>query len=109
MGLDDAPISRKDPIPKREYDAVRQQVRDLVTLDPALRAKFEAFFDQHPAPLRTYTAYALAVGQAPAFSAPEKPGQDVAALKGFEALLAEFYAKAGIKKIFADVQPAHRD
>jgi hypothetical protein len=109
MGLDDAPITRKDPIPKREYDAVRQQVRDVVTLDPALRGKFEAFFDKNPAPLRTYTAYVLALGAAPAFAAPEKLGKDIAALKGFEALLAEFYAKAGIKKIFDAAQPAHRE
>ncbi|WP_373049102.1 hypothetical protein [Vulgatibacter sp.] len=109
MGLDDAPISRKDPIPKREYDPVRQQVRDAVTLDPALRGKFEAFFDKNPAPLRTYTAYALAVGPAPTFAAPEKLPKELAALKGFEALLAEFYGKASIQKIFDAVQPAHRE
>ena len=109
MGLDEAPVSRKDPIPKREYDPVRQQVRDQVNLDPALRAKFEAFFDQHPAPLRAYTSYVLSLGAAPGFAAPEKPAKDVAALKGFEALLAEFYAKAGIHKLFDAMQPAHRE
>jgi len=109
MGLDDAPVSRKDPIPKREYDPVRQQVRDAVNLDPALRAKFEAFFDAHPAPLRTYTAYVLSLGDAPGFAAPEKPAKELAQLAGFEKLLAEFYAQHGIQKLFDAVQPQHRE
>lgn len=109
MGLDEAPVARKNPIPKREYDAVRQLVRDAVNLDPALRAKFDEFFDKNPLPLRAYTAYALTLGSAPGFQAPEKPAKELAQLAGFEKLLAEFYAKHGIKKIFDHVQPQHRE
>lgn len=109
MGLDDAPVTRTDPVPKREYDPVRQQVRDAVGLDPALRGKFEEFFDKHPQPLRTYTAFALAIGQAPAFTVPADLPKDLQGLKGFEALLAEFHAKAGIGGLFDKMQTAHRE
>ena len=43
MGLNDAPILRKDPILKREYDPVRERVRDLLRIDPKLRPEVEAF------------------------------------------------------------------
>lgn len=109
MGLDDAPVSRKDPIPKREFDPVRQRVRDAVNLDPELRGRFDAFFDAHPAPLRSYTAFTLMLGPAPTFQLPEKLPANLQELAGFEKLLAEFYARAGVKKIFDGVQAAHRD
>lgn len=109
MGHDDAPISRTNPLPRREFDPIRQLVRDEVGLSQDLRAKVEAFFDKHPQPLRTYTAFALTVGPAPTFAAPEKLPKELAGLKGFEALLAEFYARAQIKGIFEKIQPAQRE
>lgn len=109
MGHDDAPISRSNPIARREFDPIRQQVRDEVGLPADLRTRFEAFFDKHAQPLRTYTAFALAVGPAPTFTAPEKLPKELAGLKGFEALLAEFYARAQIKSVFAKVQVAQRE
>src|SRR5690606_12062485 len=52
LGYDVAPVTRQHPIPKREFDPVRQAVRDAASLPPALRAKFEAFFDKNPLPVR---------------------------------------------------------
>ncbi len=109
LGLDDAPVTRKDPVPKREFDPVRQKVRDAVRLDPALRAKFEAFFDKHPSPIRTYSAFTLALGEAPKFALEKALPPELAPLKGFEALLAEFHAQAKIGPLFAEVVPAQRE
>ncbi|AKU90904.1 hypothetical protein [Vulgatibacter incomptus] len=109
MGLDDAPVTRQDPIPKREFDPVRRQVRDAILMSPDLRAKFEAFFDKNPLPVRTYAAYTLALGDAPTFTAPAKLPVGTESLKGFEALLAEFYGKARIKEIFAKLTAPQRE
>lgn len=109
MGHDEAPIGRTNPIPRREFDPIRQQVRDEVALPADLRAKFEAFFDKNPQPLRSYTAYVLALGSAPTFTAPARLPKAVAGLKGFETLLAEFYTKAQIKPLFEKLQVAQRE
>src|SRR5262245_33913679 len=34
LGFEDAPVGRKDPIPKREFDPIRQAVRDVIKVDP---------------------------------------------------------------------------
>lgn len=109
LGHDDAPISRTAPVPKREFHPVRQLVRDAVGLDPALRTKFEDFFDKNPLPIRSYLSYTLSLGPAPAFKAPETVPAELARLKGFEAILAEFHAKAKIQAIFAKVSDTQRE
>lgn len=109
MGLDEAPVARTQPVPKRQYDPVRQLVRDSVNIDPALRSRIDAFFDKHPLPLATYTAYVLTLGSAPGFAAPEKPAPQFAQLAGFEQLLAEFHKSAKIGSLFDKVQPQHRE
>lgn len=109
LGYDVAPVTRHDPIPKREFDPVRRAVRDAASMEPALRAKFEAFFDKNPVPVRVYLTYTLALGDAPEFKAPEAPPAGTEALKGFEALLKEFYAKAKIGSMFSRAVDVHRD
>lgn len=109
LGYDVAPVTRHDPIPKREFDPVRRAVRDAAAMEPALRAKFEAFFDKNPVPVRSYLTYTLAVGDAPTFKAPEKIPAGTESLKGFEALLAEFHAKAKIGAMFSKAVEVHRD
>lgn len=109
LGLDDAPVSRRDPLPKREFDPVRRQVRDAIVMTPDLRAKFETFFDQHPLPLRSYVAYTLSLGDAPAFKLEGKAPAGAESLKGFEALLAEFYGAGRIKEILAKLTDGQRE
>lgn len=109
LGYDVAPVTRQHPIPKREFDPVRQAVRDAASLQPALRAKFEAFFDKNPLPVRAYLTYTLAVGDAPGFKAPEKPPVGTESLVGFEELLREFHAQAKIGAMFAKAVEIHRD
>lgn len=109
LGYEVAPVTRHDPIPKREFDPVRRAVRDAASMEPALRSKFEAFFDKNPVPVRVYLTYALALGDAPTFKAPEAPPAGTESLKGFEALLAEFYAKAKVGAMFSKAVEVHRD
>lgn len=109
LGYDNAPVTRLDPIPKREFDPVRRAVRDAAGMEPALRAKFEAFFDKNPLPVRSYLTYALALGPAPTFKAPEALPAGTETLKGFEALLQEFHAKAKIGAMFNRAVEVHRD
>jgi hypothetical protein len=110
LGFDDAPVGRKDPIPKREFDDIRQAVRDVVKLDSATRKEFEAFFDKHPKPIRSYTAFALAVGDAPTFTVdPARLPADAKDLVGFEALLAKFYGQYKVQTIFARLVEKQRD
>ena len=107
--MNDAPILRKDPIAKRDYDAVRQRVRDLLRIDPKLRPEFEAFFDQHPQPIRSYIAFVLALGDAPKFELTKALPKEAAGLKGFEALLARFYASSKIGVLFERETAAQRE
>src|SRR5690606_27065018 len=109
LGYDVAPVTRHDPIPKREFDPVRRAVRDAATMEPALRAKFEAFFDKNPVPVRSYLTYTLALAEAPSFKAPETAPAATEALEGSVALLAEFYAKAKIGAMFSKAVDVRRD
>lgn len=109
LGHDEAPITRTSPVPKREFHKVRQVVRDSVGLEPALRAKFEAFFDANPLPIRSYLTYVLALGPAPTFKLPEPAPAGLPPLQGLETLLAEFYGKARIQTIFQRLTETQRD
>jgi len=109
LGLDDAPVGRRDPLPKREFDPVRRAVRDSIVMTPDLRARFEAFFDQHPLPLRSYVAYTLSLGDAPGFKAAAKAPAGAESLKGFEALLGEFYGAGRIKEILGKLTDGQRE
>jgi hypothetical protein len=107
LGYDDAPIVRKDPVPRREFSPVRAEVRQsLATLDPKLKAQVNAFFDAHPLPLGKYAAYTAQLGPAPDFAAPAsaQPGE----LHGFEKELAAVYRAAQVQALFASVQDAYR-
>lgn len=109
MGMNDAPILRKDPIPKRDYDPVRERVRDLLRIDPKLRPEFEAFFDVHPQPIRSYIAFVLALGNPPTFEIKGPLPKEAAGLKGFEKLLARFYESSKIGVLFARETAAQRE
>jgi len=109
LGHDEAPITRQFPVPKREFYPIRQQVRDAVGISPALRAKFEVFFDEHPLPMQSYVAYTLALGDAPTFKLEGAAPAGTESLKGLETLLGEFYTAARIKEIFARVTNAQRE
>ena len=109
MGMNDAPILRKDPIVKRDYDPVRERVRDLLRIDPKLRPEFEKFFDSHPQPIRSYIAFVLALGDAPKFEVKGALPKEAANLKGFEALLAKFHASSKIGVLFERETAAQRE
>ena len=107
LGYDDAPIARKDPLPRYEFSPVRTEVRQaLATLDPKLKAQVNAFFDAHPLPLAKYAAYAAQLGPAPDFTAPASA--QPAELHGFEKQLAAVYRAANVQALFAAVQDAYR-
>ena len=109
LGYDEAPVTRLYPVARRDFDPVRRKVRDAVRLEPALREKFEAFFDKNPLPVRAYTAYALTLGSAPTFAQEKPVAAELNRLKGFEVLLAELYASANLATLFAEVGPSQRD
>lgn len=107
LGYDEAPVVRRDPVPKRAFSPVRVKVREaLATLDPKLKDKVSAFFDAHPLPLARYVAYTAQLGPAPSFTAPA--GVQPAELAGFEKQLAQVYEAAKVHELFAQVQEAYR-
>lgn len=107
LGYDEAPVVRKDPIPRREYSPVRVRVRQaLATLDPKLKAQVNGFFDAHPLPLARYVAYVGQLGPAPTFAAPASI--QPAELRGFEKQLAAVYQAGKLAEVFAEVQDAYR-
>lgn len=109
LGLDDAPVTREFPIPRREFDPVRRQVRDVMSISQELRNKFETFFDKHPLPVQSYVAYTLALGAAPTFKLESAAPAGTDALKGFETILAEFYKAARIQEVFKKLTNIQRE
>ncbi len=107
LGYDDGPLARKDPIPRPALSAARLLVRTRAPVPPALAARFQAFFDAHPAPLRAYVAFVTSLGAPPEF-APGSPPAEAASLKGFEALLAEYYRTTGVAAAHAELLPQYR-
>ena len=92
----------------KEPSAFRALVRrDQASLDPDLRARLKAFFDQHrlPAPASAadqaarYVSLAFALGPAPLFKTPQRsddlPG-GVLEVLDFAPLVREYYKKSGI-------------
>jgi hypothetical protein len=107
MGYDEAPVSRRDPVPKREFNPVRQQVRMAAAagLDEALRQKIDAFFDSHPVPAAKYVAYTLRLSAAPNFTPTADAGRDLAGLEG---LLSAADAKLKLSDAFEKTQGDQR-
>ncbi len=104
-GYSEAPVVRAHPVISREYDPVRIQLRATLVLEPELRQKLERFFDEHPQSMRRYVEWVLSTKGAPSF---EPTGASPSELKGFEALLAEFYARNDLGKTFAALQDDYR-
>lgn len=105
MGYQEAPIVRHDPIPFFAWDPVRAALREKVTIAPEFRRKVEAFFAAHPLPASEYLKFVLSTEGAPTF----KPTRDApAALKGFDALLSEFYTTHKLGEMFQQVQEPYR-
>jgi hypothetical protein len=107
MGYDDAPVTRRDPVPKREFNAVRQRVRAsaAASFDEALRQKIDAFFDAHAVPQTSYVAYAARLSAAPAFTPGAGAGKELA---GFENLLSTAQAKLKLADLFQQTQDEQR-
>lgn len=107
MGYDDAPLARQDPIPKRKFHPVREQVRSKVlAIDPELRKQVDAFFDAHPQPLGRYLAYA-ASSAPPPFSTGAK-AKELSDLKGLEGLLAKAWTGMKLSELMGGVQAEYR-
>jgi hypothetical protein len=107
MGYDDAPVTRRDPVPKHEFNAVRQRVRTAAaaSLDDALRRKIDAFFDSHPQPAASYLAYVVRLSAAPDFKPSAGAGRD---LSGFEGLLSSAQSKLKLAEAFQETQDDQR-
>jgi hypothetical protein len=107
LGYDVGPLARRDPLPRPALSPIRIQVRTAAPMSPALADRFQAFFDAHPLPLRTYVAYVLSLGPGPDFAAgsasPEGPS-----LRGFEQLLTQYYKEAHLDSLYAKLQPQYR-
>ncbi len=107
MGYDDAPVVRREPIPKRQFNAVRQRVRSTAaaSLDDALRQKIDAFFDAHPLPQTSYLAYAARLSAAPEFAPSPDAGRE---LSGLESLLSSAQSKLKLAELFQQTQDEQR-
>lgn len=63
-GLDDGPVARALPVPRRAYLPVRQAVRARARAgSPELLSALEGFLDAHPRPLEAYLAAVLEPGR----------------------------------------------
>jgi hypothetical protein len=76
-------------------------------MSPALADRFQAFFDAHPIPLRSYVVYVLSLGPAPDFAAGSG-ASDGASLRGFEQLLTQYYKEAHLDALYAKLLPQYR-
>lgn len=107
LGYDAGPLARKDPIPRPELGEARRLVRAQAPMPAALAEAFEAFFDQHPLPLRSYVAFAAALGPAPEFALGSEPAES-SQLHGFEQLLARYYKEAALGPLYQKLLPQYR-
>lgn len=107
MGYDEAPVVRKDPLPKYYFHPVRQQVRTkLLAADPAIRQQADLFFDGHAKPLQQYLAYTVQSAPPPfQTGAKAKELQD---LKGLEGLLRAVHSQWNVPELLASVQGEYR-
>lgn len=106
MGFDEAPVARRDPVPKYEFHPVRTRVRGATRgLDPEVLEQADRFFDAHPHPLERYLSYAVQL--TPPYSAAPK-AKELAELKGFEGLLARVYGNWKLGELLAQVQTEYR-
>ena len=107
MGYDDAPVIRRDPVPKRGFNSVRQRVRAsaAAVFDDRLRQRIDAFFDAHPLPQTVYVGYAAHLAASPTFTPGPGAGRELA---GFEGLLATAQAKLKLADLFQQTQDEQR-
>jgi hypothetical protein len=106
-GYDVGPVTRQTPVPKVAYHPVRQLVRARVLGgDPEVRKAADAFFDAHPAALRTYVSYAVQ-GDLPPFVVEPK-ARDLAELKGFEQVLARAWSGWKLDELLQATQAESR-
>ena len=107
LGYDAALVARREPIQRPAFSALRAQVRASSPMPPALAQKFQTFLDAHPLSINRYLSFAEELGPAPDFAAGRVSG-DVATLKGFEKLLAQYYSDAHLGQIYLDLAPSFR-
>ncbi|MGI5861954.1 MAG: hypothetical protein ACOX6T_07825 [Myxococcales bacterium] len=105
MGYDEAPVTRRFPVPAREMHPVRLKVREALTVDRALAEKLDAFFTEHPETADVYGRHALTLRGPPTF---EPSADSSAALRGIEPLLAEVYSSGKLADLFGQVQDEYR-
>lgn len=107
MGYDDAPLVRKDPLPKYQFGPVRAEIRQkLLAADPSVRQQANVFFDAHAAPMSHYLEYAVQAAPPP-FQSGAK-AKDVQDLKGLESLLATVYTRWNVQDLMGQVQTEYR-
>lgn len=107
MGYDNAPVTRKDPLPKYYFHPVRKEVRTrLLAADPAIRQQADVFFDAHPVPLERYLQYTVNSGPPPFASGPK--AKDLQDLKGLEGLLRAVHTQWNIQDVMGAVQGEYR-
>lgn len=107
MGYDEAPLVRKEPLPRYAFHPVRAEVRQkLLAADPAVRQAANTFFDGHAKPMDRYLQYT--VQSAPPPFATGAKSKDLADLKGLEGLLAQVYTKWNLAELMAQVQAEYR-
>jgi hypothetical protein len=108
-GYDVGPVTRKDPVPKVAYHPVRQTVRARVLGgDPEVRKAAESFFDTHQQPMRQYLAWAAVTPPPPFASGPKSTDKEIAALKGFDQVLAKAWNGWKLGEVMGQVQSDYR-
>lgn len=107
MGYDEAPLLRAAPVPSRAMHPVRLKVRGALRVEAADAEKLGAFFDApgHARPADAYGRYVLQLKGPGAFERTAAAPED---LKGFEALLADGYARLKLADLFASLQAEYR-
>jgi hypothetical protein len=108
-GYDVGPIARRDPVPKVVYHPVRQAVRQRVLGgDPDVRKAAESYFDSHAVPMKQYLAWAALTSPPPFASGPKSNDKEIAALKGFEQVLAKAWNGWKLSEVMGQVQTDYR-
>ena len=111
-GYDDG-LAAEAASPVRE--AVR---RDIEALDPGMRTRLRTFYEQHrrddpELDLSQYISFSLMCGEAPYFDlkaeVPTDLPLDIRPIRGFSALLREFYELAGIERLWERYRPAYEE
>ena len=107
MGYDNAPVTRKDPLPKYHFHPVRKEIRSrMLAADPAMRQQADLFFDAHPVSMERYLQYTVNTAPPPFTTGPKQ--KELQDLKGLEGLLRAVHTQWNITDAMAAVQGEYR-